>query len=112
MHPTLRRVDENVLYASSNKIACDADVLHSIEVDVLLMSMETDECQNEMDNALVREQSFGFCIHEVSLSNESIQGTFEPDRQLWRVGKCRSSTERPRQQQRWHRILASDMQII
>ena len=49
MHPTLRRVDENVLYASSNTIACDADVLHSIEVDVLLMSMETDECQNEMD---------------------------------------------------------------
>ena len=35
-------------------------------------------------NALVREQSF-----------------VEPDRQLWRVGTCRSSTERPRQQQRW-----------
>ena len=31
MHPTLRRVGENVLYASSTKIARDADVLHSIE---------------------------------------------------------------------------------
>ena len=70
MHPTLRRVGENVLYASSNKIARDADVLHSIEMDVLLMSMETDECQSEMDAFYKkeREMAMHLFVNNPSLS--------------------------------------------
>jgi len=56
MNPALRRVGESVLYAAANRIAREADVLRNVEMDVLLMTMETDQSQTEVDAAYRRER--------------------------------------------------------
>lgn len=56
MDPMLRKVGESVLYTTANRLGKEADILRSIELDILLMSMETDQVESELDLEYRRER--------------------------------------------------------